>query len=462
MKAVEQIYSSYRDPAGFMFKTDGIFYRQVNKLFQEDFDYFISSGCYNELSSTELIIPHEVINENLTGDANCYLTLKPEQLTFVSYPYEWSFDMLKDAALLTLTILKKALDKGMILKDATPYNIQFHKGKMIFIDSLSFEKYQEEKPWAAYRQFCESFLGPLLLMHYRNIPVQQLMLSWPDGIPLPVLQSLLPAKSKFSFHTYLHIHLNAKYTNNPKQESGKKILFSRKKLNHLIDSLEILIHKLRLPVQASTWSSYYEEAAERKNYLDEKKKIITAWLPITDHLSTAADLGSNNGTFALLLAERQMATLACDFDSFCINELYHHVKRQKKKNIIPLVMDLSNPSPANGFNNKERLSFLQRCKVDLVLALALIHHLAISKNIPFDKLAELFEQITNRYLIIEFVPKTDDKVKLLLQNRKDIFLNYTAEDFEKHFESSFHIKAKAMIADSGRTLYLMEKKCLQP
>lgn len=144
MKPAEQLSASYRDPSGFMFRVNGIYYRQVNKLFKEDFDYFISSGCYDELVRTGLLIPHETINENLTGSADWYQTLKPEQLQFVSYPYEWSFDMLKDAALLTLKILKKSLEKEMILKDATPFNIQFHRGKMIFIDTLSFEKYHEE------------------------------------------------------------------------------------------------------------------------------------------------------------------------------------------------------------------------------------------------------------------------------------------------------------------------------
>lgn len=458
MKSVEQLHSSFRDPSGFMFKVDGVFYRQVNKLFKEDFDYFISSGCYDELVRTELLIPHETITENLAGTADWYLTLKPEQLQFISYPYEWSFDMLKDAALLTLKILKKALEKGMILKDATPFNIQFHREKMIFIDSLSFEKYHEEEPWAAYRQFCESFLGPLLLMHYKKIPIQQLMLAWPDGIPLSILQSLLPAKSKFSFHTYLHVHLNARFSNSNKSGTQKRVLFNRKKLINLIDSLEILVTKLKFPSHKSTWSSYYEEAAGRNNYLAEKKRIITEWLDKMDSVKTAADLGANNGEFSYLLAEKKIITLAGDFDHYCINNLYNNLKSQKKQNILPLLVDLSNPSPATGFNNEERPSFLNRSQFDLAMALALIHHLAVSKNIPFSKLVELFGLTTNKYLIIEFVPKNDEKVQLLLKNRKDIFINYNSQEFEKYFERRFKITSKAPIADSGRTLYLMEKK----
>jgi hypothetical protein len=397
MKPAEQLYASYRDPSGFMFRVNGIYYRQVNKLFKEDFDYFISSGCYEELVQKGLLISHEVVHENLTGSDSCYQTLKPEQLEFISFPYEWSFDMLKDAALLTLDILKEAIKKGIVLKDATPYNIQFHKGRMIFIDTLSFEKYDEKQPWIAYRQFCETLLGPLLLMHYKKIPLQQLMLSWPDGIPLTVLKSLLPAKSKFSFHTYLHIHLNAKFSGKDSPLVKRNIQFSRKKLEHLIGSLDILIKKLQPPPYKSSWSAYYTEAAGRHSYLVEKKRIISNWLDTLKGVKNAADLGANNGEFSQMLAERRISTVAADFDPACINSLYNNIKNKEIQNIIPLVVDLSNPSPATGFNNEERPSFINRSAFDLTIALALIHHLAITKNIPIHKLAELFERITNKY-----------------------------------------------------------------
>ena len=151
--------SSYRDPSGFIFEKGGITYRQVNIVYKDDFDFFISSGCYTALTGKGLLIPHEIIHENLTGSDQYYLTLLPQKIDFISYPYEWSFDMLKDAALLTLQLLKEAITHGLILKDATPYNIQWHKGKLIFIDTLSFEKYKEAEPWIAYRQFCECFSG---------------------------------------------------------------------------------------------------------------------------------------------------------------------------------------------------------------------------------------------------------------------------------------------------------------
>lgn len=448
--------SSYRDPSGFIFEKEGTLYRQVNISFKEHFDHFIQSGFYKHLTEKGLLISHEEINENFTSDLNYYKTLKPEKVPFISYPYEWSFDMIKDAALLSLKLLKESLQFGMILKDATPYNIQWRHGKLVFIDTLSFEKY-EETPWIAYRQFCENFLGPLLLMHYRKQPLHQLLLSWPDGIPLPVIQSLLPKRTRFSLHIYLHIHLHNKISTKQQTATGKQLKFTKEKLLRLIASLELLINKLKLPAQNSTWSAYYEEASKRNEYLDEKKKIINKWLNELPQIKTAADLGANEGEFSKLLALKDIKTIATDFDPFCINTLYNNIKLTKERNILPLIVDLSNPTPAIGVNNKERASFLNRLTVDIAFMLAIIHHLAIGKNIPFEKIADMLAGVTN-YLLIEFVPKEDEKVKFMLANKKDIYTNYSEENFTNTFSCYFQIEKKETIGNSQRILYLMKRK----
>jgi hypothetical protein len=448
--------SSYRDPSGFIFEKDRILYRQVNKIFKPDFDLFINSGCYENLVKKNLLIPHEVIPQNLTGSDQWYSTLKPERIAFTSYPYEWSFDMLKDAALLTLRLVKESIGFGLILKDATPYNIQWHDDKFIFIDTLSFEKYNEEEPWIAYRQFCENFLSPLLLMHYSKNALQQLLLAYPDGIPLGIAKSLLPWRSKFSFHTYLHIHLHATIANKKKFEDQKKIYFSKQKLKNLITSLEGLIGKLKLPTQQTAWSGYYEEASQRENYLAQKKEIIQEWLKKTGDIKTAADLGANDGEFSRLLSVKNIQTIAADFDPYCINRLYLQIKESGEKNIQPLVIDLANPTPAIGVNNEERASFQNRIKVDMVLALALIHHLTIGKNIPFYHISKFFSAITKQ-LIIEFIPKTDPKVQLMLKQKRDIYDNYNEQEFIKEFETTFSIEKRQEIPGSGRILFLMKK-----
>ncbi len=448
--------SSFRDPSGFIFEKEGVLYRQVNKVFKDDFDFFISSGCYAKLVKQGLLIPHETVQENLTGSSDYYLTLKPESISFISYPFEWSFDMLRDAALLTLQLLKESIAHGMVLKDATPYNIQWHNGKLIFIDSLSFEKYSAEKPWIAYRQFCENFLSPLLLMHYSKLPLQQLQLAYLEGIPLSITKSLLPWRSKFSLHTYLHIHLHAKVSAKGNTADNKTAKFSKQKLVNLVSSLETLVTKLKNPGQQTAWSAYYDEAAQRDDYLARKTQIIQGWLTKLDEVKTAVDLGANDGMFSKLLASNNIKTIATDFDPICINNLYKEIKSKKQKNVQPLILDIANPSPSIGVNNTERTAFLKRAKVDLAIALAVIHHLVIGKNISFEQVAETFQQVCN-YLIIEFVPKTDDKIQLMLSNKKDIYNNYTEENFTQAFSHYFKIEEKFPVGSSGRVLYLMKK-----
>lgn len=448
--------SSFRDPSGFIFKSEGKLYRQVNMAFKKDFDLFINSGGYTHFVKNNWLIPHTVITENKTGTDNWYQTLLPEKVPFISYPYEWSFDMLKDAALLTLGLLKEAIQFGLVLKDASPFNVQFIGSRPVFIDTLSFETYNEEQPWIAYRQFCECFLSPLLLSHYSKQPLQKILLAFPEGIPLAITSSLLPKKSRFSLHTYLHIHLHAGISVTQKKKKDQPTFFSKKKLLNLADSLETLTQKLSVGKQSTTWSNYYEEASTRKNYLQHKKEIIANWLSDLPGLATGADIGGNDGEFARLLAANNINVIATDFDATCINNLYLQLKKEKAETILPLIIDSANPTPAIGLNNEERDRFVDRLQVDICLGLALIHHLSIGKNIPFIQVARFFNQLTN-YLMIEFVPKNDDKVKLMLKQKTDRYEHYTIENFEKAFAAFFNIKEKKEINDSGRTLFLMQR-----
>jgi hypothetical protein len=456
----QPLASSFRDPSGFVFERDGILYRQVNKIFSNDFDHFINSGCYDHLVKNQWLLSHEEVIENLTGSDDRYKTIKPQKIPFISYAYEWCFDMLKDAALLTLQLAKECTPFGIILKDATPFNVQWLTGKPIFIDTLSFERYDASKPWIAYRQFCESFLSPLLLMHYSHQAMQSMLIANPEGIPLPVTRSLLPWRSKFSFHTYLHIHMHERLASRnpgkePHQENGHPV-FSEKKLHRLLDSLQSLIQSLEWKGNTGNWDQYYEEANQRDDYVMQKKKIISEWLTQLHGIHTAVDLGANEGTFSFLLAAKDIKAIAADSDQSSINKLYQRIKKEKETNILPLLTDLSNPSPATGLNNKERISFIERTNCDLGLALALVHHLAIGKNIPFEKIAELFYNLADRF-IVEFVPKTDKKVQFMLQQKRDIYTNYNEESFVKSFGKYFSFNAKHEIGDSGRILYMMKK-----
>ena len=455
-QTIQPLASSFRDPSGFVFQKEGTIYRQVNKIFKEHFDHFISSGCYDHLTKNGWLLSHEEVPGNLTGTENWYKTLKPQTIPFLSYSYEWCFDMLKDAALLTLQLVKGSISFGMILKDATPFNVQWLNGKPVFIDTLSFEKYDASKPWIAYRQFCENFLSPLLLTYYRQQPLQNLLLVYPDGIPLSVTRSLLPGKSKFSFYTYLHIHIHERISSaTAGKGSPGSYSFSEKKLLRLIESLQSLIQSLKWKGKQTNWENYYEEADQQNDYLTQKKKIVAEWINEIP-AKTALDLGANAGEFSFLSSAKNIFTIAADHDHGAINKLYQEIKKQEEREILPLIIDITNPSPSIGFNNVERMSFIERTKVDLALSLALVHHLAIGKNVPFEKIAELFKQITN-WLIIEFIPKQDEKVQLMLKQKADIYGDYAEENFTRAFEKYFTITKKESIGNSERVLYLMKR-----
>lgn len=452
--AVQQHPSSYRDPSGFLFHHQGQLFRQVNKVFREDFGQFISGGLYQSLTSKGLLIRHETIDQNLTGSEDWMVTLRPETVPLISYPYEWCFDMWKDAALTTLEAAEEAMGHGMMLKDASAYNVQWHLGRMRFIDTLSFERYREDSPWIAYRQFCEHFLAPLALMNYTRLPLSPLFLAYPDGLPLGMAAKLLPYRSKWNLNAYLHLHLHARVsagtTASRQPATGN---FSRQKLKNIFRSLGEMVRSFSLKGRTGVWSDYYDEAAQRDDYLSRKKEIIEGWLKGGNY-SSAIDVGANEGEFSLLAARLNMHTVSCDLDHYSVNNLYNKIKEQGVANLHPLVMDLSHPSPAIGVNNVERSSFTSRVNADVVLALALVHHLAIGRNIPFQSIAELFRSL-GRDLIIEYIPKEDEKIKLMLAQKQDIYSWYSREAFLETFAKYFRVIDEQPVGTSGRILFRM-------
>ena len=300
--------ASFRDSAGFVFRANGVYYRQVNQSYAADYDLLMGSGLYKTLTEKKLLLPHTENTENFTGYPLWYKTLHPQQLSFISYAYEWCFDQLKDAALLTLRIMKLAVEHGMILKDATPFNIQFIKGRPVFIDTLSFEKYDTTKPWIAYRQFCECFLFPLYLEHYLKTGIQKILSNYLDGIPVGVTAKLLPVKSGFNMGVWLHVYLQ----NNIKKdkEAGRQASFDKRKLGHLVDHLESIVKGLSVKESApSTWSNYYRETILSQDYLKEKEALFRSFIDGLD-FSTALDAGANDGYFSRILARKNAAVIA--------------------------------------------------------------------------------------------------------------------------------------------------------
>ena len=452
------VSSSFRDPSGFLFIRDGVVYRQVNSVYKENYDCLISSGLYKSLTDSGLLIRHDEVDIGYAKADDAYKVLKPELVEFISYPYEWCFSQLKDAALTTLEIQKESLKYGMTLKDCSAYNIQFRKRRPVFIDTFSFEKYREGEPWVAYKQFCQHFVAPLALMSYRDVRLNQLFRLYIDGVPLDLASSLLPFRTRFNFPLLLHIHFHSAsqkhYADKP---IGKEMI--KKRVSHtsflgLIDGLESCVKKLIWHTKGTEWVDYY---AATNSYtleaIEHKKQLVNDFL---DKISpkTVWDLGANIGVFSRIASDKGIDTISFDIDPACVEINYLTAIEKGETNILPLFLDLTNPSPGVGWENKERMSFLERGRADTVLALALIHHLAISNNLPFDRIANFFKKICSS-LIIEFVPKRDPKVQKLLATRKDIFPNYTQEAFESEFSKLFLIQTSAKIRNSERALYLM-------
>ncbi len=418
----------------------------------------MDSGLYAKLVKANLLIPHVEADQLPAESEFAFKVIQPEIAPFISYPYEWSFSQLKDAALATLSIQKRAMKLGMSLKDASAYNIQFARGKALLIDTLSFEIYKEGEPWIAYKQFCQHFLAPLALMSFRDARLNQLLRVYIDGIPLDLASALLPAKTKFNFGLLAHIHIHAgaqkKYSD--KAVAPRKGSMSKQALTGLIESLEATIKKLTWKPAGTEWGDYYENTNYTDSAFEHKKQLVKEW-SAEKKPNLVWDLGGNIGVFSREAASSGAFTVSFDIDPAAVEQNYRTVKSKKEQNILPLVLDLTNPSPALGWDNAERDSFGARGPADMILALAVIHHLAISNNVPLNQLAEFFAAHC-KWLAIEFVPKSDSQVKKLLASREDIFPAYTRAGFESAFSKKFNIRKAESVRDSERVLYLMERK----
>lgn len=456
--------SSFRDPSGFLFTLDGVLYRQVNPIYQSEYDLLMQSGLYERLVKSRKLIAHEEVDlpgtESPAGAPAAYRILRPERVAFISYPYEWSFSQLKDAALLTLSLQKSALEAGLSLKDASAYNIQFHHGRPILIDTLSFEAYPEGQPWVAYRQFCQHFLAPLALMAYRDTRLSQLLRVYIDGVPLDLASRLLPFRSRLNFGILAHIHLHAaaqkQYAGTEKPVPATSRTMNKSALVGLVDSLESTVRGLQWQPQGTEWGDYYDATNYTREAFDAKRDIVQGFLARVQP-GQVWDFGANTGVFSRLAAEQGALTVSSDIDSAAVEKNYRQVRQNKETNLLPLVLDLTNPSPGIGWGNAEREAFLRRGPVDLVMALALVHHLAISNNVPLPALAAFFAKL-GRWLVIEFVPKEDSQVQRLLANRKDIFADYHVQGLEAAFAPYFDLREAAPIPGSLRRLYLMERR----
>lgn len=450
--------SSFRDHSGFVFRNGGVLFRQVNEPYRPHWQALRETGLANELQDKGFLIRHREVDFDPAEHRDAIAILEPERVPFISYPYEWCFSEMKDAALCTLAIQKRALAKGMILKDASAYNIQFLNGKPILIDSLSFEVYEEGQPWRAYRQFCRHFLAPLALMARVFPEMGTLMRPFLDGIPLPLASRALPFRTKFNPGLAIHLFMHAKAEERSGGPAGKSEgRVSKTGLLGLIDSLESTIRGLKWQPKGTVWADYYQETNYSDAAMAEKERLVGSMLQsISPKPVTIWDLGANTGAFSAIAARSADHVIAWDIDAGAVERHYLSNKERNVPNVLPLIQDLTNPSPSLGWANEERASLVERSDADVVMALALVHHLAIGNNVPLPRIASFFAKLCPA-IIIEFVPKSDSQTKRLLAAKPDVFPNYDQASFEAAFGSHFRIEQKADIVGTERTLYLMER-----
>ena len=451
--------ASFRDPAGFVFTRDGVLYRQVNEAGLSDFEQLMSSGLYADLVKSGDLVAHEDADPGLSPDGRASRVIRPTPVEFISYPYEWCFSQLKDAALLTLRLQKAAIARGMSLKDATPYNVAFANGRPVWIDTLSFGVPKPDSPWVAYGQFCQMFLAPLALASRVDIRLLQLLRSYIDGIPLDLASALLPASTRLRPGLLMHLHLHATAQRRvPKGTATKTTTrrLSRAALLGLVETLERTVLRLEWRAPGTTWGNYYEATNYSDAAFAHKHEIVRS---VLDRLrpSSVWDLGANDGTFSRLASDRGISTVAFDVDPVAVEKNYRRARGASERHLLPLLLDLTNPSGAYGWANEERDALATRGPADVALMLALVHHLAIAHNVPLERIAEYAARLA-RALVIEFVPKADSQVQRMLASREDIFDSYTQDQFERAFAGRFTIEQVVPVRESVRTIYVMRRR----
>ena len=451
--------ASFRDPSGFVFRRDGVLYRQVNRRYAEHFAALHASGLYDALVGQGMLVAHKRVDVEPPRPEIAALLIRPEPVPFISYPYEWCFGQLRDAATLTLDLQLRALEHGMVLKDASAFNIQFLDGQPVLIDTLSFELYREGEPWSAYRQFCEHFLAPLMLIHDVDPWLGRLPALTADGIPLEVASRLLPWRSRLSPSTLLHVHLHARsvrrYGGRTVPKNIRRRGLSQKALINLVEGLRHTVAGLDWKAVGTEWAEYETQHGYEPTDHAEKQRLVAEMLRAIGP-ATVWDLGANTGEFSRIARSGGAFVISADVDPAAVERNYRRVVSERETGIHPLWVDLRNPSPGLGWANSERDSLTARAGADAVLALALVHHLAITGNVPLTNIANWFADL-GPSLIVEFVPKHDPQVQRLLVSREDVFDEYTREGFEAAFGRRFEMVDVKHVGDSERTIYRYER-----
>ncbi|MDA7694690.1 class I SAM-dependent methyltransferase [Flavobacteriaceae bacterium] len=451
---------SFRDPSGHIIHKERKVFRIINYLYKDHYDHLMNSGLYDKLIEEGLLITHEEVENSNIKDKQ-YKTLEVKKIPFISYPYEWSFSQLKDALLLTLKIQKICIDYNMTLKDATPFNIQFLDNKPIFIDTLSFEVIKNENyTWKPYKQFCEMFFGTICLMRYVDPGLNKLLINNINGIPFSLINKLLPFKKKLNLSIFTHLVIpniiNGNLSSSKKSYNTSKI--SKSKHLNILNQIEDFILNMKSPDFKSEWGNYNEETiSEKEEYFNDKQNTIKSFLENKNYNLTW-DIGSNDGYFSRVIAnDISKNVISFDIDWRCVDRNYLKSKEQGIKNVFPLILDLSNPTPSIGWLNQERSSVFKRFgNPDLITCFAVIHHI-INTGIPLEIFIQFLSK-SNKDILIEYVPLSDPKCQIIFESRGEDFIYPTQKEFEKIINTNFNIISQKKLDETNRILFLIRKK----
>jgi 2-polyprenyl-3-methyl-5-hydroxy-6-metoxy-1,4-benzoquinol methylase len=452
---IERDPASFRDPQGFVYEDEGSIFRALNgeaaALLASRAEFFgraIEQGLllpFGEESGLHAGLPAEIVK-----------AIKPVRIPLITYPYEWCFQQLKDAALNTLDINLLALDHGLTLKDASAFNAQRWKGRQVFIDHTSFEASDGFLPWRPYSQFCRHFLNPLVLAAYRDFHAVGLFRTMLDGIPQVDANSMLPFSARFSANVLTHMILQEKFiSRSARYQRDERARDSRSSVKQatLIKQLRDFISGLKPARARSAWADYQNDNAYTAETLRRKEQAVQRFAEDLEN-ATIWDAGANDGQFSRLVARQTNTVLSLDLDHNAVNANYV-ASKGGAADIHPLVFSISNPTPDLGFSNSERKRLEARSRADAILALALIHHLTVTENLPLHHTSAYFAARCRR-LIIEFVDREDEQFKRVVFAKSHKYEAYSLENFIAEYSRHFTIVDKAEISPT-RTLFSLER-----
>jgi hypothetical protein len=460
MTDVQRESASFRDPTGTVFYVDDRVLRGLDDAGAADYDTLAATAFFPELLAEGKVVGTTALDESAVpeGAASWARVLEHDRVPFVSYPYEWSFSMLRDAAALHLDVLLAALGEKMTMKDGTAFNVQWRGATPVFIDVGSFER-AGRGPWIGYRQFCGTFLYPLMLEAHLRVPFQRYLLGHLDGLEPTEMRHLLVGRRRFKKgvfrHVYLHSVAESRVTGGGqalKEEMGKAG-FDLELTRAMVTKLRKLVGKLRSRRADSAWSAYRDVCSYSDDDTAAKETFVRSAVEGRG-FQLAWDLGCNDGRYARLVAQHAGYVIALDGDDVVVDTLYRKLREDGVTNIQPMVMDLTDPSPARGWRGVERRSFEERSRPDLVLALALVHHLAIASNVPLDDVVGWFRSL-DATVVVEFAHREDPMVKRLLANKQaGLFDDYGVERFDALLADRFTVERRLVLPGDTRTLYL--------